>query len=246
MVIAVRPDEHQDSHHTNADHMLKLLPGRQQHLGPRKGHRRSSRFKVKLLPSAVGDFADEQKGRLQVQDVLEFNRYEANLKTVAVVLQCLVGTLERLWWLQPGSMCPDHLRREKLLRSRGCNFRRESHDHCKDNCETTATALNHNGYGEPTAKQNHVNYKVLSGLPVDRSALRYSRLAKRASGARAGLPRPVLAASPLRTDQSPVPNCPGLRPGLFGTGCWSVCNEFPANADPRPASEARARDRNQQ
>ena len=50
----------------------------------------------------------------------------------------------------------------------------------------------------------------------------------------------------LEKHQSPVPNCPGLRPGLFGTGCWSVCNEFPANADPRPASEARARDRNQQ
>ena len=74
MVVAVRPDEHQDSHHTNADHMLKLLPGRQQHLGPRKGHRGSSRFKVKLLPNAVGDFADEQRGRLQVQVALEYLR----------------------------------------------------------------------------------------------------------------------------------------------------------------------------
>ena len=74
MVVAVRPDEHEDSHHTNADHILKHLPGRQQHLGPRKGHRTSSRFKVKLLPFALCDFADEQKARLQVQDVLGLRR----------------------------------------------------------------------------------------------------------------------------------------------------------------------------
>ena len=58
--------------------------------------------------------------------------------------------------IRPVSMFPDHLCRETLHRSRGCNFRSRrclAHGHCKDNGETTATALNQNGYGETTAKQ---------------------------------------------------------------------------------------------
>ncbi len=35
-------------------------------------------------------------------------------------------------------------------------------------------------------------------------------------------------------DQTPVPNCPGRRPGQFGTGCWSIYISFRPQSGPKP------------
>ncbi len=53
----------------------------------------------------------------------------------------------------------------------------------------------------------------------------------RASGASFG---PVLAASLMRTDQKPVQNCPGLRPGQFWIAFWSVRIKFAAQTGGSP------------
>ncbi len=59
---------------------------------------------------------------------------------------------------------------------------------------------------------------------------------------RAGL-GPALALNLIVTDQSPVPNCPGLRPGQYGTGFESVRVRFTVITGPKAAPEARPRDR---
>ncbi len=47
------------------------------------------------------------------------------------------------------------------------------------------------------------------------------------------------------TDPNPVPNCPGLEPGQFGTGFWSVHNSFMNNTGPgNPAKGPEAQLRN--
>ncbi len=43
-----------------------------------------------------------------------------------------------------------------------------------------------------------------------------------------------MAANLLRATQEPVPNCPGLRPGQFGTGCWPARNTLTATIGPKP------------
>ncbi len=58
-------------------------------------------------------------------------------------------------------------------------------------------------------------------------------LLNNASGPRAGLPGPVLAANLTNTDQNPVPNSPGLRPAQCGIGFWLVRAEFPAKTGPK-------------
>ncbi len=40
-------------------------------------------------------------------------------------------------------------------------------------------------------------------------------------------------------DPNPYPNCPGRRPGQFGSGCWSVTNGCTAKAGRKPAPESR-------
>ncbi len=59
-------------------------------------------------------------------------------------------------------------------------------------------------------------------------------------GPRAGLPGLVWAGRLMRTDQNPIPNCPGLRPGILGQ---DLGNNFPAKAGPKPALKARSVDR---
>ena len=43
---------------------------------------------------------------------------------------------------------------------------------------------------------------------------------------------PILAVKLMWTDQNPVPNCPGLRPGQCGTGFWFVQASFPVEFGP--------------
>jgi hypothetical protein len=51
--------------------------------------------------------------------------------------------------------------------------------------------------------------------------------------------RSVLPGTPLRMEQNPVPNCPGFRPGNFGTRCWSVRSGLPATTGPGPGEGQR-------
>jgi hypothetical protein len=47
----------------------------------------------------------------------------------------------------------------------------------------------------------------------------------------------ILAVSVLRTGQTPVPSCPGIRPGQFGTGFWSVRSTRTATSIPNRSED---------
>ena len=47
--------------------------------------------------------------------------------------------------------------------------------------------------------------------------------------------RPVVLGSLMRTDQKPVPKCPGRRPGHFGTKLWSARIRRAAKINPEPS-----------
>ena len=92
-----------------------------------------------------------------------------------------------------------------------------------------------------TKNDRYVKYAMLKGPKSGTlTCLTCFRLAGSASGAGVG---PLLAASLLRTERKPVPNCPGRKPGQIGTGVRHVRTRLAAKIAPKPAPEAQFRDR---